>query len=143
MRPDITTVRTEKRQNRAQILAFAFRGSLKEGLFCRSPVVNEVVLDTGETLELFAELIRTGRAWNLGDPYLNEALNLLDAGYIMPGGKITNKGRSLVLDEGREVLDEVVSLAQGDGPQLHPAHPRRRSDKALRAAVGVRPVPRL
>ena len=59
-------------------------------------------LDTGETLELFAELIRTGRAWNLGDPYLNEALYLLDAGYITPGGKITTEGRALVLDEGRE-----------------------------------------
>ena len=59
-------------------------------------------LDTGKTLELFAELIRTGRAWNLGDPYLNEALYLLDAGHITPGGKITAKGRALVLDEGRE-----------------------------------------
>ena len=59
-------------------------------------------LDIGETLELFAELIRTGRAWNLGDPYLNEALDLLDAGHITPGGKITAKGRALVLDEGRE-----------------------------------------
>jgi hypothetical protein len=59
-------------------------------------------LDTGETLELFAELIRTRRAWNLGDPYLNEALYLLDAGYITPGGKITTKSQALVLDEGRE-----------------------------------------
>ena len=59
-------------------------------------------LDTGETLELFAELIRTGRAWNLGDPYLNEALYLIDGGYITPGGKITTKGRALVLDERRE-----------------------------------------
>lgn len=59
-------------------------------------------LDTGETLELFAELIRTGRAWNLGDPYLNEALYLIDGGYVTSGGKITTKGRALVLDEGRE-----------------------------------------
>jgi hypothetical protein len=59
-------------------------------------------LDTGETLELFAELIRTGRAWNLGDPNLNEALYLIDGGYITPGGKITTKGRGLVLDEGRD-----------------------------------------
>jgi hypothetical protein len=62
----------------------------------------EGYLDTGETLELFAELIRTGRAWNLGDPYLNEALYLIDVGYITPGGKITTKGLALVLDEGRE-----------------------------------------
>src|SRR5215217_9150282 len=59
-------------------------------------------LDTGETLELFAELIRTGRAWNLGDPYLNEALYLIDGGYVTSGGKITTKGRALVLEEGRE-----------------------------------------
>jgi hypothetical protein len=45
MKPDITTARIEKRQNRAQILAFAFQESLEEGLFCRSPVVNEVVVE--------------------------------------------------------------------------------------------------
>jgi ABC-type uncharacterized transport system ATPase component len=50
MKPDITTVRIEKRQNRAQILAFAFQESLEEGLFCRSPVVNEVVLEEARGL---------------------------------------------------------------------------------------------
>src|SRR5687768_2992183 len=45
MTPDISSVRIEKRQNRAQILAFAFLESLEEGLFCRSPVIHEVVLD--------------------------------------------------------------------------------------------------
>jgi hypothetical protein len=59
-------------------------------------------LDTRETLELFAELIRTGGVWNLGNPYLNQALYLIDAGYITSGGKITNKGRTMVLNEGRE-----------------------------------------
>jgi hypothetical protein len=59
-------------------------------------------LDTSETLKLFAELIRTGRAWNLGAHYLNEALYLIDAGYVTSGGKITGKGRVLMLDEGRE-----------------------------------------
>jgi hypothetical protein len=59
-------------------------------------------LDTEETLELFAELIRTGRVWNLGDPYLNEALHLINGGYATSGGKITSRGRALVLDEGRE-----------------------------------------
>jgi hypothetical protein len=62
----------------------------------------EGYLDTASTLELFAELIRTGRAWNLGDPYLNEALYLIDAGYVTPGREITAKGRALLLDEGRE-----------------------------------------
>jgi hypothetical protein len=46
MKPDIKTVRIEKRPNRAQILAFAFQESLEEDLFCRSPVINEVVLGT-------------------------------------------------------------------------------------------------
>jgi hypothetical protein len=39
-------------------------------------------LDTEETLELSAKLIRTGRVWNLGDPYLNEALYLINGGYV-------------------------------------------------------------
>jgi hypothetical protein len=59
-------------------------------------------LDTGETLELFAKLIRTGRVWNLGDPYLNEALYLIDAGYVTPSGKITEAGRAWIADEGQE-----------------------------------------
>jgi hypothetical protein len=62
----------------------------------------EGYLDTAQTLKLFAELIRAGRAWNLGDPYLNEALYLIDGGYVTPGGKITSKGQALLLDEGRE-----------------------------------------
>jgi len=59
-------------------------------------------LDNGETLELFAELIRTGRVWNLEPPCPSTARHLIDAGYITPGGKITTKGRALVFDEGRE-----------------------------------------
>ena len=59
-------------------------------------------LGTSETLELFAELIRTAQVWNLRGPYLNEALHLIDGGYVTSGGKITAKGRALVLDEGRE-----------------------------------------
>jgi hypothetical protein len=70
-------------------------------------------LDTGETLELFAELIRTGRAWNLELPCPSTARHLIAAGYITLGGKITAKGRALVLDEGREgppcdVTPEIV-----------------------------------
>jgi hypothetical protein len=40
---------------------------------------------------LFAELIHTGRAWSLGDPYLNDALYLIDGGYVTSGGKMTSK----------------------------------------------------
>jgi hypothetical protein len=44
-------------------------------------------LDTGETLELFAELIRTGLVRNLEDSYLCTKQHLVDAGYISPEGK--------------------------------------------------------
>jgi hypothetical protein len=58
--------------------------------------------DTEEQLELFAELIRTGRAWTLNGSYELTARHLIDAGYITPHGEITNRGRVLILDEGRE-----------------------------------------
>jgi hypothetical protein len=58
--------------------------------------------DTEEQLELFAELIRTGRAWTLKGSYELPARHLIDAGYITPHGEITNRGRFLILDEGRE-----------------------------------------
>jgi hypothetical protein len=58
--------------------------------------------DTEEQLELFAELIRTGRAWTLKGSYEHTARHLIDAEYITPHGQITNRGRVLILDEGRE-----------------------------------------
>jgi hypothetical protein len=58
--------------------------------------------DTEEQLELFAELIRTRRAWTLNGPYELTAPHLFDAGYITPNGEITNRGRVLIPDEGRE-----------------------------------------
>jgi hypothetical protein len=58
--------------------------------------------DTEEQLELFAELIRTRRAWTLKGSYELTARHLIDAGYITPHGEITNRGRVLILDEGRE-----------------------------------------
>ena len=57
---------------------------------------------TEEQLELFAELIRTGRAWTLKGSYELTARHLVDTGYITPNGEITNGGRVLILDEGRE-----------------------------------------
>jgi hypothetical protein len=77
-------------------------------------------LDTGETLELFAELIRTGLVRNLEHPYLRTAQHLIDAGYISPEGKITNRGRELMLDEGREGspcdVNQGIVVAAFDDP---------------------------
>jgi hypothetical protein len=76
-------------------------------------------LGPGATLELFAELIRTGWVWNLRRSYPHTAHHLIAAGYITSGGKITNKGRALELDEGREgsscdVNPEIVVSAFDD-----------------------------
>ena len=49
-------------------------------------------LDMRETLELFSQLIRTGRAWNLQRLYIRTTRHLLDVGYITPRGQITDAG---------------------------------------------------
>lgn len=59
-------------------------------------------LDTQETLELFAELIRTRAIWYLRCSVRRNANAVIYVGYLTPDGKITNKGRTLILDEGRE-----------------------------------------
>jgi ribonuclease D len=45
--------------------------------------------EKAEMLELFAQLIRTGRLWNLEPPCPSTARHLFDDGYITPAGKIT------------------------------------------------------
>ena len=46
-------------------------------------------LEAEKTLELFAELIRTGQAWQLqGSIYGRPARQLIDNGYISEQGKI-------------------------------------------------------
>lgn len=47
------------------------------------------------TLELFAELIKTGDAWRFQGHYGRTARNLIDAGYISKTGEITPKGENL------------------------------------------------
>ena len=82
--------------------------------------------DTEEQLEPFAELIRTGRAWTLKGPHELTARHLFDAGYITLHGEITNRGRFLILDEGREGSPcdvnpglEVASDEPVPGPSRH------------------------
>ena len=55
-------------------------------------------LDTGETLELFSELIRTGQAWNFPRCYIR-AHHLIHFGYITPRGQITDAGYTAANDE--------------------------------------------
>jgi hypothetical protein len=62
----------------------------------------EGYLDTQGTLELFAELIRTGTIWHQRLSHRRTADGLISARYVTLEGKITAKGRALILDEGRE-----------------------------------------
>ena len=45
-------------------------------------------LEAEKTLELFAELIRTGQAWTLQGSYGRTASQLIEAGYISTSGKV-------------------------------------------------------
>ena len=49
-------------------------------------------LDTLGFLELFAELVRTGQAWELHDFYESVANDLIERGYITPEGTVTMEG---------------------------------------------------
>jgi hypothetical protein len=83
-------------------------------------------LDMRETLELFSQLIRTGKAWNLPQYYIRTAHHLIDVGYITPRGQITDAGYEAAKveavgeyhDEGREGSPCEVSVSNdplGDG----------------------------
>ena len=45
-------------------------------------------LDNDETLELFADLVRTGMAWQLQGSYGRTAAALIDGGFISPEGQV-------------------------------------------------------
>ena len=83
-------------------------------------------LDMRETLELFSQLIRTGRAWNLQRLYIRTTRHLIDAGYITLRGQITDAGYQAANaevvgehdNEGRENSPCEVSVSNdplGDG----------------------------
>jgi hypothetical protein len=65
-------------------------------------------LDTFEFLELFAELVGTGQAWELQGSYERIATDLIEGGYITPAGTIA------------EVVYEAVSVPSDKRAPLHP-----------------------
>ena len=60
----------------------------------RADKINKIIayesgeLKAEDTLDLFAELIRTGQAWSLQGHYGRTAQALIDSGYISEKGKI-------------------------------------------------------
>jgi hypothetical protein len=57
-------------------------------------------LSHAETLALFAELIKSGLAWQLqGSIYGRPAAALIDAGYITPDGELTETGKAAAAAE--------------------------------------------
>ena len=52
-------------------------------------------LSDKKTLELFAELIKSGLAWQLQGCYGRSAKRLIEAGYITKNGDITEKGKEV------------------------------------------------
>ncbi len=63
---------------------------------------NAGYLDTRQTLELFAELLRAGATCNLRYSVRRTADALIAAGYLTSDGGITNKRRAWILYEGQE-----------------------------------------
>jgi hypothetical protein len=66
-------------------------------------------LDAKKTLELFSELIKSGKAWELQGMYGRMARDLIESGVISEDGKINwKKARELgLLANKREKLEEV------------------------------------
>jgi hypothetical protein len=78
------------------------KGGVMIGMVGTLEDYEEGYLDTQETLELFAELIRTGAICRQRLSVRKTADELIAARYLTPEGKITAKGQALLLDEGRE-----------------------------------------
>ena len=55
-------------------------------------------LDVRGTLQLFAQLIRTGHAWTLQGHYGRTATAIMDRGLIDDDGSITDDGWSVIHD---------------------------------------------
>jgi len=53
-------------------------------------------LSDKKTLDLFAELIKTGQAWTLQGHYSRTATALIEDGFITSAGKLTEKSLSFM-----------------------------------------------
>jgi len=65
---------------------------------------------TEETLELLAELIRTGQTWTLPVVYRRISADLIEWGFITREGKVTELGREAVA----EAVPETTYMASDD-----------------------------
>jgi hypothetical protein len=57
-------------------------------------------LSPGSEIKTFAELIRTGQAWQLQGFYGRTARDLIEGGFITRDGTITRKGQAILDQEG-------------------------------------------
>lgn len=59
----------------------------------------EGTLDPRGTVELFADLVRTGHAWTLQGTYGRTAQHLIEGGLITDTGEVTEHGYALTDDD--------------------------------------------
>ena len=72
-------------------------------------------LDPRETLELYAELIRTGQARSLSGPCGRIAPLLIEAGYITPAGKIAPEGYAAAARHAEPTEDQRLLMGVSSG----------------------------
>lgn len=87
------------------------RTKLTEDLVSKIIAFEDGTLDDKGTLDLFSELIRTGKAWTLQGSYGRAAKSLIDGGYLDKHGKILKK-----------VNESLESITEGSAPIATASH---------------------
>ena len=68
-------------------------------------------LETADVIDLFAELITTGQAWQLQGFYGRAAFDMIEAGLITRDGEITDAGHDALADlDDDDLGDEIVTV---------------------------------